>query len=174
MNEYTIHPHEAMVAKIIRWQDMFAFVVFDGEGEEFASGAAGDPIAVSDMMQDYLAAEWGNPRLACQWRVTNTGVNWTSCTLGLGHDGPHLFNGPESGTRGCSEITVVFDEPGNAAVEQADHDLAGYLLGKREALQAARDAVADCRVPWPTATGVLVNEGIDDALAAIDALRGEA
>lgn len=42
-----------------------------------------------------------------------------------------------------------------------------------EGVQAARDAVADCRVPWPTATGVLVNEGIDDALAAIDALWGD-
>ena len=41
------------------------------------------------------------------------------------------------------------------------------------ALDAARAAVADCRVPWPTATGDLVNEGIDDALAAIDRLRGD-
>jgi len=51
--------------------------------------------------------------------------------------------------------------------------LAGHEMAYDAGVQAARDAVADCRVPWPTATGVLVNEGIDDALAAIDALREE-
>lgn len=99
MNEYTIHPHEATVAKIVRWQDTFAFVVYDGEGDEFASGAAGDPVVVSDMLQEYLATEWSHRPPTCPWRVTETGVNWKSCTLQYNHEGPHQYDGPESGTR---------------------------------------------------------------------------
>lgn len=70
----------------------------------------------------------------------------------------------------CPALRACEQRVFHEQIEGRQHDMVmAYLRG----LDAARDAVADCRVPWPTATGVLVNEGIDDALAAIDALREE-
>lgn len=46
-----------------------------------------------------------------------------------------------------------------------------YNQGERDMLAKCIAAVEDCRVPWPTHTGVLVNEGIDDALSALRALQ---
>ena len=65
-------------------------------------------------------------------------------------------------------VTVTVVHIGDEIFVRPDWD--AYEMGRLAGVQAARDAVADCRVPWPTATGDLVNEGIDDALAAIDAL----
>lgn len=61
------------------------------------------------------------------------------------------------------------DRRERAAWEVADRKVRENTL--REALAA----VEDRRVPWPTTTGDLVNEGIDEAIAAIQRLiDGEA
>lgn len=58
---------------------------------------------------------------------------------------------------------------------QSDADLAGFLLGKREGVQAARDAVAALMgSPSDQATGRFDWVIYEEVLPAIDGLRGDA